>query len=399
MAQRFDQVVVGGGLTGLLAALKLAKQAENDGTRLALVAPKREATDGRTTAMLMPTIAVLEELDLWEGMEDIAAPLRTMRLIDGSQRLIRAPMADFVANEAGLDAFGFNVPNAEMAALMEERLAASTAIQRFDSVVESAQCGTDGMHLVLDDGTELTTPVAVAADGRHSVLRQAAGIGTDTWQYPQTAVVLTFAHSLPHNGVSAEFHTETGPFTQVPLPNQNRKLPKNMPYRSSLVWVVGPDDAPGLVDKPLLDLSRMVEEGLQSSFGKVQVEAAPQAFPLSGMSTKQHAAQGVYLVGEAGHVFPPIGAQGFNLSVRDVVDLAKVLGDNPQAATEAYNRKRKADIRLRTQGVDLLNRSLLTGFLPVQMARMAGISMINAVSPLRKFLMQQGLGAGSRGWL
>ncbi|MEL7272561.1 MAG: UbiH/UbiF family hydroxylase [Pseudomonadota bacterium] len=395
MDKTVDAVVVGGGLAGLLAALKLAHK----GKDVTLVAAKAPSKDGRTTAMLMPTIEVLEKVGLWEGMEEISAPLRIMRLIDGSQRLIRAPMADFVANEAGLDAFGFNVPNADMVHLMEEHVANTTTIQRKDAKITAAQCENGVTEITLDNGDVLKTEIAVAADGRNSILREAAGIATKIWQYPQTAVVLTFAHSLPHNGISAEFHTETGPFTQVPLPQQGRQMPDGMKYRSSLVWVVKPERAPQLLVKSLADLSLMVEQGLQSSFGKVQVEDEPQAFPLSGMSTDQHAAKGVYLVGEAGHVFPPIGAQGFNLTVRDVVDLVDVLSRPGNDPCAAYNRKRKADIRLRTQGVDMLNRSLLTGFLPVQMARTAGISLINAVTPLRKFLMQQGLGAGSRGWL
>ncbi|MEM9734686.1 MAG: UbiH/UbiF family hydroxylase [Pseudomonadota bacterium] len=395
MTAQCEVVVVGGGLTGLLAALKL----DHAGKQVTLVAPEQVSTDGRTTAMLMPTIDVLEELGLWEGIEEISAPLRTMRLIDGSKRLIRAPMADFQASEASLDAFGFNVPNADMVTLMEEHVAKAKNIQRIDAKATAASCQNKGTEITLDNGDVLHAEIAIAADGRHSTLRDAAGIKPKTWQYPQTAVVLTFAHSLPHNGISAEFHTETGPFTQVPLPLQGRKMPKGMKYRSSLVWVVKPKYAPELVDKPLDKLSTMVEEGLQSSFGKVAVEDQPQAYPLSGMSTDKHAAHNIFLVGEAGHVFPPIGAQGFNLSVRDVVDLTEVLAKNCGNASDAYNRKRKADIRLRTQGVDVLNRSLLTGFLPVQMARTAGISLINAVAPLRKFLMQQGLGAGSRGWL
>ena len=136
------------------------------------------------------------------------------------------------------------------------------------------------------------------------------------WSYPQTALVLNFKHTRPHGGVSTEFHTETGPFTQVPLP-----ATASAHHRSSLVWVINPQQVENLQNKSLAELSKIVETKLQSCFGAVSIEAAPQAFPLSGMTANRFAANRVALVGETGHFFPPIGAQGFNLSLRDISSL------------------------------------------------------------------------------
>ncbi|EFL90339.1 2-octaprenyl-6-methoxyphenyl hydroxylase [Ahrensia sp. R2A130] len=379
--------MVGGGLTGLIATAVLAQA----GHEVHLVAPKAASKDGRTTAMLNPTVEMLDAAGLWDGIEEHSAALKTMRLIDGSKRLLRAPITDFEAAEVGLDAFGHNVPNNLMCERVEQVFTNMANVQRHAALVSAAEVSSEGVTLQLDDGTELTVPQVIAADGRNSVLREAAGISTRSWSYPQTALVTTFAHSLPHGGVSAEFHTESGPFTQVPLPSI-----KGTKHRSSLVWVVKPEDAHDLIDLDIETLSMRIEDRLQSSFGKVTAERGLQAFPLTGLTANRFAAKGVALVGEAGHVFPPIGAQGFNLAARDISDVIATLADQEpgtEAFARAYNSRRLADVNLRTTGVDIMNRSLLTDFLPVQAGRVAGIAALRNIEPLRRFAMRQGLGA------
>ncbi len=385
--------VTGGGLVGLTAALQLANICSNRGHRLALIAPTRKDQDKRTTAMMMPSIDVLKNIGVWEGMEEHSAGLKTMRLIDGSNRLIRAPVTDFRSLEMGMEAFGYNVPNERIISSLEKAISQHPAIDRFPTLLSAAECETDAVHLELATGEIITAQLAVAADGRKSILRESAGIKVRKWSYPQTALVLNFSHSRPHGGVSTEFHTETGPFTQVPLP-ANRQAR----HRSSLVWVVEPHQVEELQEKPLPELSEIIETRLQSCFGAVSVEASPQAFPLSGMSAHKFAANRVALVGEAGHFFPPIGAQGFNLGLRDVTGLNSALESVKSDfgnvdIINSYSRRRIFDIHSRTGGVDLLNRSLLTDFLPVQAARAFGLSALGNITWLRKLAMRHGLGA------
>ena len=134
---------------------------------------------------------------------------------------------------------------------------------------------------------------------------------------------------------------------------------------------------------------------MQSMLGKVSVEDGAQSFPLSGM-TADHFGKGRFvLVGEAAHAFPPIGAQGLNLSLRDIMALKELIGDSEPAAYAAigarFDRKRQADIRSRTLSVDLLNRSLLSDFLPVQFLRSAGLHLLSALGPLRSIVMREGI--------
>jgi 2-octaprenyl-6-methoxyphenol hydroxylase len=394
--ENYTLCVIGGGLVGKVAALELAAQLNDKHARIALIAPEPESTDRRTTAMLMPAIEMLQRLGLWADIQPLTAPLKTMRLIDGSNRLIRAPVTDFLAAEIDLPAFGYNVPNADMLQALDAAIEKTANIVWHRLTGEVDEINAAGARICLSDGSALTCKLVVAADGQHSSSREAAGIGSNKWSYPQTAVVLNFAHDLPHAGVSAEFHTETGPFTQVPLPAT--KAARN---RSSLVWLVQPERAEQLVAMALGELSDLIEEKLQSSYGKCRVEASPAALPMRGMTAQRFGANRTVLVGESGHLFPPIGAQGFNLGLRDIRDLTSVLPSNPDdpgatGVTDAYDRKRQVDVKARTAGVDMMNRSLLTDFLPVQFARSLGLTALGSISPLRKMAMYQGIGMDSK---
>jgi len=379
--RQFDIAIVGAGLAGSLASLALS----DSGRTVVLIAPPTRAVDGRTTALMDQSIAFLKTLALWDAIAPHAAALETMQILDGTTRLLRAPPVAFRSSEVGLDAFGYNIPNLPFLKVLDERIATQGNIVRLENGVTAANSFENGVELVLDDGERVLASLVVGADGKKSRIRDSAGIGVRAWSYPQSALVLNFAHERPHGNVSTEFHTESGPFTQVPLPGR----------RSSLVWVLPPKEAARLRDLSVSDLGRAVEERMQSMLGKVSIEAGVQSFPLSGM-TADHFGKGRFvLIGEAAHAFPPIGAQGLNLSLRDIMALRDLIGDSEPATYSAlgerFDRRRQADIRSRTLSVDLLNRSLLSDFLPVQFLRSAGLHLLSALGPLRSIVMREGI--------
>ena len=382
---KFEVAVIGGGLAGMIAAVALARGGRN----VALVAPPAPKEDRRTTALMDQSIRFLDRLTLWEKLRPAAAPLSSMRIIDGTNRLLRAPTTTFRSAEVGLDAFGYNFPNKALMDVLETAIAAEGNITRFTGMAETIGVAPDAVTVALADGEEIVADFAVGADGRKSKLRETVGIDVRTWSYPQSAMVLNFTHTLPHQNISTEFHTEHGPFTQVPLPGN----------RSSLVWVQNPSDAAARIELSLAELGNVVEERMQSILGKVTVEEGAQIWPLSGMMAHRFGKGRVALVGEAAHVFPPIGAQGLNLSLRDIMALSDLLSaraELPVAADagSSFDRKRRADIMTRTASVDLLNRSLLSDFLPVQVLRAAGLHVLSAIPPLRNIVMREGIEPG-----
>ena len=373
-----DVAIVGGGIIGATAAAAVAQQR---GIASVHVAPP-PPPDARTTALLQDAVGLLRELGVWDRCE--AAPLRTMRLVDGSRRLLRARPIDFRASEIGLEAFGYNVGNGTLLGALGE-----IDVDRRATFVDDA-VRRDGLwRLRLSDGKDVVAPVVVAADGRNSPMRAAAGIAVRRWSYDQTALVVAFEHELPHGDVSTEFHTETGPFTQVPLPPTD-----DAPHRSSLVWVVRRGEAERLMATDLNALGDMVADGMEHMLGGVRLEAAPMSYPLEGSVAEPCGRDGVLLVGEAAHVMAPIGAQGANLGFRDIAAVLEGLrgGErDPDRLARAYAANRRADVALRTGAVDALNRSLLTSFLPVQIGRALGTGLLARSGALRRAIMRFGM--------
>jgi 2-octaprenyl-6-methoxyphenol hydroxylase len=379
-------IVAGTGPTGLIAALALADL----GMPVTLAGPPASSEDRRTTALMTPALAQLDALGVLDALKAKAAPLKVMRIVDATKRLIRSPVVTFRAAEIGEDHFGLNMPNRDLNAALEAAIAARPTIDWRRELVAGWIIGSEKVVARLAGGTAIDAVLAVAADGRLSPAREAAGISTSVRSYPQAALVLNFEHSRGHGFISTEFHTETGPFTQVPLPGN----------RSSLVWVVKPKTAEELMALDDGSLSARVEEQMQSMLGRVSVEPGRQIYPLGATLPARFAQKRVALVGEAAHVFPPIGAQGLNLGMRDVRDLVAIVSENrfdpgAETALSAYDRKRRPDVLARAGAVNLLNLSLLSDMLPAQLARSAGLGVVGGFAPIRALFMREGLQPGS----
>jgi 2-octaprenyl-6-methoxyphenol hydroxylase len=379
-----DILVVGAGPVGLAAALV----AHRLGYRVALVAPARTAPDERTSALLAGSVALLGRIGVWERVKESAAPMRALRIVDATHRLIRAPEVTFHASEIDLDAFGYNLPNAALLDALESE-AATRGIDRVPALVSSVRPDRDAIIAELSIGAEIAARLIVAADGRRSKIREGVGIATREWRYDQAALVVNFRHARPHDDISTEFHTEAGPFTLVPLAGR----------RSSLVWVSRPGDAERRSDLPDEALASEIEAQSSAILGAVAVDGPRQVFPLAGMNAARFGADRVVLAGEAAHLFPPIGAQGLNLGYRDVAAIEEILTGplaDPGATgrVAAYDRARRGDVLATTTAVDALNRTLLNGFLPVQALRGLGLFLLGNVPALRQAVMRQGVAAG-----
>lgn len=385
-ADVFEVAVVGAGPAGLAVALGLAAR----GVRTVLVTGPERSADHRTTALLDGSVKILERLGLWPALEDTAAPLRDMRIVDATGRLLRAPEVTFRAAEIGLPAFGYNIANDALRGRLLDLARGSGSLAIAGASLERIEAGAGAAVLELSDGGRLSARLVIGADGRASTVRANAGISVTARAYPQSAFTATVRHTRPHEDISTEFHTETGPFTLVPLPGD----------RSSIVCVTAQAEAARLVGLDDATLARELEARAFSILGRFTMEPGRGVFPLASETADRITAPRIALMGEAAHVMPPIGAQGLNLGLRDaaaLVDLvaeAHAAGRDPgdEALLQRYAASRRRDLEGRMTAVDLLNRSLLSAFLPVQGVRSVGLYLLGRVGPLRRAVMRIGVG-------
>src|SRR4051812_25421386 len=225
-----DVVISGGGMVGLSLGLALAQGGFR--TVVADIAPPAiqldPQFDGRVSALAYASIRMYRALGVWEALEKDAQPIREILVTDGAPGRAASPFSlHFDAAEVGAPQLGAIVENRHIRAALQARVLAEKNLTLIaPAAVKSVVCEGGGVTAVLANGETVAATLAVAADGRVSPLRDAAGIKTIGWSYPQTGIVATVEHERPHNGVAYEHFLPAGPFAILPMTGN----------RASLVW-------------------------------------------------------------------------------------------------------------------------------------------------------------------
>lgn len=391
-SQTHDCLVAGGGPVGLAAAIAL-RLSGHSVVLAGRVPPGRgHPLDPRTFALFQPSLRFLQHLGIMPLPVEAAAPLATIRLIDDTGRLLRAPEVVFEARDIGLEAFGLNIPHTALIAALGRRLdALLPTADLVEAGISTLDLAADGAQVRLGPAGDFRCRLLIGADGRQSACRTLGGFKTRHWAYPQAAVVASIQHARQHAFVSTELHRPSGPLTTVPLPG----------HASSIVWVERPEEAGRLGRLDDRAFAAELSGRLHGLLGRIEAVSIRRVFPLEGLIAEPAAQSRVALAGEALHAFPPIGAQGLNLGYRDVASLIDAVSANRQgsagdpgrnSALQTYARDRAADIATSALLVDALDRSLYSGLLPLQLLRGAGLHLANASPSFRRALMRRGMG-------
>ena len=394
---RYDIVISGGGVAGLTAAAVFGQA----GFTVLCVDPTPPVTDRdsdgadlRSTAFLQPAQALLEQAGLWARLADHASDLQVMRIVDAGGELAEPRVIkEFDAADISDRPFGWNLPNW----LLRREILAH--LEALETVTFRPGVGTVSLftreaeaRVTLSDGSIVRCRLVIAADGRASPIREAAGINVSTTRYGQKALAFAVTHPIPHGNVSTEIHRTGGPFTLVPLPDYNGRP------SSAVVWMEDGAEALRLQKQEVEALeAEMFRERSCHLFGPLTLASRRTVWPIISQVADRLCAERVALVAEAAHVVPPIGAQGLNMSLGDMAALLDLAVAAPEelgsrAMLEAYHRKRHFEIKARVTGIDLLNRASQVHSQPLRDARAMGLNAIYGLAPVRKTLMQMGLG-------
>ena len=395
-----DILVAGGGVAGLCATAAFAAA----GFEAICVDPVPPVTDQnadgadlRSTAFLLPSVALLKQSGLWQRLDEYAAPLRIMRIIDsgGKDHGIRE-QANFDAHDIDREAFGYNLPNwllrREMVAHIEELPSA-----RLESPVKVTNITprTNEALVQLSDGRQILAKMVIAADGRNSLIREKLDIDIKSWRYGQKALVFNVSCEQPHENVSTEIHRSGGPFTLVPLPDHNGI------HLCAVVWMETGPNADNL--RNMSDAEFNTELNLRACgvLGKLELASKRILWPIIAQRASHLYGPRTALLAEAAHVIPPIGAQGLNMSLADLSALVELSSKARDAGKDfgapevlkEYHRSRWPDMAARIKGGDVLNRAAMAESQNVRDLRRAGLKMLYGLEPLRKAAMKAGLGA------
>ena len=392
-----DTIIIGGGLIGSTLALALARHGL---TSIVVDTADLETTttaafDGRASAIASASARMLRAIGVGEVLDAHGCAIRAIRATDGT-----APQ--FVHFDAGAEGepLGIMVENRLLrAALLDAVRAAPEVTLIAPATVTSLVCDDHAATLTLADGRSFRAPLAVAADGRRSATREAAGIRLASWTYPNAALVTMVAHSVPHGGVACELFYPSGPLALLPMTDHHDADGSTRP-RSAIVWTVSEKAAAGARKLGPVALAAEIAARIDGTLGDVEVIAPQAVWPLGFHHATDYAIDRLALVGDAAHGIHPIAGQGLNMGFRDVAALTEVLVDGARTGLDLgsidllrrYPAWRRLDNSMVAAVTDGLNRLFaVPGRLP-RAVRRFGLAAVERTPPLKARFMAEARG-------
>lgn len=391
----FDVAIVGGSFAGLAVARGLA-QAFGPDIRLAIIDRAVPATehedDSRSFAIWAGAQKVLEGLGVWEGIRDVAETVTAIEISDSRlDDAFRPALVTYDARtDEGLPA-AYIAPASALAASLYRSIAADPAVTWFaPAEIESAQWGEAASELVLRDGTVISAALTIAADGRQSKLREAAGIKTIGWPYAQTGLVARVKFSEPHGGVAIQHFLPGGPFAILPLPGN----------RACITWSADKDEAARMTALDDESFLAELDRRIGGRFGTISLDGPRQSWPLDLRLPRRLIAPRFALVGDAAHGVHPVAGQGVNLALRDAAAMIEILVDAGRIGLdfgngthlERYQRWRRFDSAMSAALYDGINRTFAIDSMVLRAGRGAALGVLDRIPSLKELIVAEAAG-------
>jgi len=388
---RADVIIFGGGLVGLA----LASALDSSGLSAIVVdpadpAPRNDAAfDGRTSAVSSSSMRMLQTICVADHLTERGCPISRIAVADGLQ----PGGLHFDADED--EPLGFMHENRHLRAALQERAEAGKNLWLlWKSRVAVVNRGEAGVVVALEDGRKLHAPLLVAADGRNSATREAAGINVARWKYDHQAIVSVLRHERPHEHIAYEIFYPSGPFALLPMNDDS------IGHRSAIVWSVPEEDAAGWLSLSDADFAAEAQAAMGGFLGRIELLAPRSSFPLGFHHAAQITAERLALVGDSAHAIHPIAGQGLNLGFRDAAALAQVLVEGARLGLDLgdaqlldrYQRWRSLDALSVAFATDTLTRLYGVPGKTVSAIRRFGMGLVGRISPFRDRLMSEARG-------
>ena len=392
--ERFDVIIAGGGTAGLALACALA-DALGEQARIAVVdraalRPDAAAADARAFALSAGSKRLLAALGVWPKLAGHAQPVTAIDITDSSlENAIRPVLVSYDNSVDGEPATWILEHRRLQQALVTA--AAKRPIRLMGGAAAEAFAADEhGVAVDLADGSRLRAALLVAADGRGSRLREAAGIRVVRWSYPQTGIVTTVAHEMPHHGRAVQHFLPGGPFAILPLTGN----------RSCVTWTEARERARTILSLDDKGFLAEVEKRFDYRLGDIELAGERAGWPLDMHLARAMVASRFALVGDAAHGVHPIAGQGLNLGLRDVAALAEVVADAARlgldfgslAVLERYERWRRLDSALSAGTFDALNRLFSSDVTVLRTARDFGLGLVERLPALKQLFVAEAAG-------
>jgi len=397
-----DVIIAGAGMAGATLGLALARA----GLKPILIDPVvfsaqvAPTFDGRSSAIAYAAFRQWRALGLAPALEPKSERIEHILVTDGRAPgpLTKGPApfflrfdAEEIADRCDGEPLGYMLENRHTRAALAEALQAQGVEVLAPARVASAAFDARAATVTLADGRILRAPLAVGAEGRGSVIRQAAGIEALGWEYRQTAVVATVRLERPHRGVAHEFFLPSGPFAILPLSDQ----------RASLVWTESEARAAALKAARPEVFHAHLQRRIGEHLGEARVEGAVFTYPLALQLAARLTAPRVALLGDSAHGVHPIAGQGLNLGLKGAAALAETIVDaarlgedfGSEAVLARYAGWRRFDTMTLSAGMDAFVRLFSNDNPLLRLGRGLGMAAVNRIGPARRFFMQEAGGA------